>query len=505
DLPLKEWIPYRDEYLAELLHLEGRGDFSLEVCPVCGLENDEEIAYRCLDCLGGDLKCQDCCVKEHQSHPLHIIEKWNGVFFEEVSLKSLGLVVQLGHHHGSPCSDPRFTRAFTVIHVNGIHDVCVGFCNCENKGRAGEWREQLLHRRWYPATHLNPRTCTTMEALNHFHVMTLQGKVTTYDYYNGLEKLRNNVGLKKQKDRYKPFSRSIRQFRHLKLLKRSGRGNDATRPVELTEKGELAIRCPACPWEGVNLPKDWKDGPEAQRFKFWLFLAIDACFRLKRRQVSSEGRDPALGGGWGYFVEWEPYRRFLLSVTDQQELSTCSGLSTLTGANRDSRGYASTGVNLGVCARHEFVQANGAGDLQKGERYVNMDYICASILRHHYPGLTKVFSYDIACQWSVHLAERLLKLPPLLRLNLIFHIVYFVVPKLHIYGHQLRCQLLFLLNWLWGAGRTDGEGIERPWAHMGPVATSTRDMGPGSRQDTLDDHFGHWNFIKLVGLGKRIK
>ncbi|THV00682.1 hypothetical protein K435DRAFT_656708 [Dendrothele bispora CBS 962.96] len=26
-------------------------------------------------------------------------------------------------------------------------------------------------------------------------------------------------------------------------------------------------------------------------------------------------------------------------------------------------------------------------------------------------------------------------------------------------------------------------------------------MGPGSRHDTLDDHWGHWNWVKLIGLG----
>jgi hypothetical protein len=51
-------------------------------------------------------------------------------------------------------------------------------------------------------------------------------------------------------------------------------------------------------------------------------------------------------------------------------MSTCSGLAALDYANtKFSRGYAATGVGLGVCARHEFVQKNGAGDLQKGERY----------------------------------------------------------------------------------------------------------------------------------------
>jgi hypothetical protein len=50
-------------------------------------------------------------------------------------------------------------------------------------------------------------------------------------------------------------------------------------------------------------------------------MAIDACFRLKRRLVSSWLKDPSLGSGWSYPVEHEPYRQFLLTVTDQKEVS----------------------------------------------------------------------------------------------------------------------------------------------------------------------------------------
>jgi hypothetical protein len=51
------------------------------------------------------------------------------------------------------------------------------------------------------------------------------------------------------------------------------------------------------------------------------FLAIDACFRLKRRLVSSFLKDPSLGSGWSYMVEAVLYRQFLLTVTDQKEVS----------------------------------------------------------------------------------------------------------------------------------------------------------------------------------------
>ena len=36
-------------------------------------------------------------------------------------------------------------------------------------------------------------------------------------------------------------------------------------------------------------------------------------------------------------------------------------------------GLRTTGVGLCLCARHEFVQPCGVGDLQKGERYVYLE------------------------------------------------------------------------------------------------------------------------------------
>lgn len=90
---------------------------------------------------------------------------------------------------------------------------------------------------------------------------------------------------------------------------------------------------------------------------------------MKRRLVSNEKKDPSLTNGNAYFVEDTPYRRYLLTKTDQKEMSSCTGLSALDHANtKFSQGYASTGAGIAVCARHEFILPGGAGDLQKGER-----------------------------------------------------------------------------------------------------------------------------------------
>jgi hypothetical protein len=84
-----------------------------------------------------------------------------------------------------------------------------------------------------------------------------------YDYYSVLEKLTNNTGVKPP-NRYHAFLRMVREYAHLLMLKRAGRGHART-GILGTKAGELAVRCPCCPHPGVNLPEDWeKAGPGDQ-------------------------------------------------------------------------------------------------------------------------------------------------------------------------------------------------------------------------------------------------
>ena len=52
-----------------------------------------------------------------------------------------------------------------------------------------------------------------------------------------------------------------------------------------------------------------------------MVIAVDANFRLKRRAISSNQRDPALGSGMGYFVEDTEYRKHVLRYADQKDVS----------------------------------------------------------------------------------------------------------------------------------------------------------------------------------------
>ena len=135
-------------------------------------------------------------------------------------------------------------------------------------------------------------------------------------------------------------------------------------------------------------------------------------------------------------------------------------------------------------------------------RYANRDYIFVSQRRHICERLKILFSYDIACQYCKKFSPRMLCLPSFLRFTVNPSLFIFAIPKLHIHGHRPACQAQYSLKYLFGSGQTDGEGIECTWAMMGPVATSTKEMGPGHRHDTLDDHWGYWNWLKLIRLGK---
>ncbi|SJL18909.1 uncharacterized protein ARMOST_22511 [Armillaria ostoyae] len=498
--PLKFWAGdkarpgYRQEYLEELVRRKGRGGNSPSTCPTC---HNGIPLFRCTECSASRLECQNCCVRRHETMPLHIVRQWNGTFFQKTSLRDLGLRVQLGHEDGSRCLNPERGHVhFTVIHVNGLHEVAVDFCNC--------WltvphRQQMLRYEWFPATVLQPRSATTFQALDLFMACTLTGKMSAFDFYKAMTYLTDALGLDIPKNRYKPLLCMVREYRHLLLLLRAGKGNECDGASRVAP-GELAMECPACPNPHVNLPEDWRDAPPLLQYLYRKLVAIDANFRLRNLLRSDDITDPGLHTGLAYFVEAEKYKAHVAKYATQKDISTCSGFKTLSHAEtKNSTGLRATGVVMCICGRHEMVGKLSVGDLQKGERYCNTDYVTCSALSGC--ALTSLFfTYDIACQWFPGLTERMKALPEDLRIH---HEIRLDcgVPKLHCRAHKLECQCRYSMNIQPGVGRLDGEGIERLWAIMNGCASSTKEMGPGSRRDTLDCHFNFLNWGKFVSFG----
>lgn len=130
-----------------------------------------------------------------------------------------------------------------------------------------------------------------------------------------------------------------------------------------------------------------------------------------------------------------------------------------------------------------------------------MDYIFWSTLLTSAVVLV-VASYDIACSWSVDLKHRFKKFfSTSTWVGLLALTIYYLVPKLHLETHGVKCRVRYSFNFHWGVGRTHGESVEQTWAPMGAVVTSTREMGPNARRFTLEDQWAGWNHTKLLNLG----
>ncbi|KAJ7016376.1 hypothetical protein C8F04DRAFT_981782 [Mycena alexandri] len=493
---------YRDETLDEMLRGEGRG--SAEFYKVCAKCKKADPLFRCArqSCIGPGMYCETCIVEQHRQLPTHMIEKWNGEFFRPLAQNELEVDarLQLGHVPGSYC--PKVTAAhkdFVIIDTHGIRTVKLNFCGCDS---TITHRQQLMRAFLWPATSLDPQTCATFNAIHLFELQNCLGKISAYDFVRSLELLSNNDGLEPTADRRRAFRAIVRQYRMMTMLKRAGRGH-ADSGVTGTGQGELALDCRMCPQPGKNLPEgwdeiDWDQMDEDQRYKYFLFLAEDANFKLINRNVSTEERDPVVDDGAGYFCNRADYAEHIHKHVDEEEISSCSGFQAMFLANaKKVKGLRVTGVGGVTCARHNMWRPNGMGDLQAGERYCNMDFIFFSAVLN-FTLMWLVLSYDIACQFSKNVWKRMEVLPAKYHLNINRLNVRWMVPNFHLPPHKKGCHSAFSFHWLWGAGCTHGETVEQNWEFLNGAAGATKLMGLGARLTMLEGLLAFHNWRRLV-------
>ncbi|KAF7372487.1 hypothetical protein MVEN_00110400 [Mycena venus] len=481
DDPREQWARLDcTTFLDKLLWLDGHGEHGYQQSRCaeegCGTEEPD---FQCLECMDPSLYCEGCMVKMHQRTPLHRLEKWDGTQFKPKMLKTLKWRIQLGHRLNEPCNNPEPSHGDDFVII------------------------QLLHTRLYPATGTNPRSAATFGALERFDLLSLESKCSVYQFYNSLARETDNTGSEPLRERYEEFLRMTRQWQNLHLLKRAGRGHDpAEDRIATTNPGECALLCPACPQPGKNLPPRWEKFPFEKGYLYALFVALDANFCLKRRDVSSKEKDPGLGTGWALFGDIKKYMEHLDKHWDyKQERSTCVAHDAVDKPDCESLGTASSGICTVDCARHNMKRPLGVRDLQKGERYINMDYMFFMSIAGS-PLLRLFVSYDITCQWHKNIWDRM----KLFELDVQFKedkkYIVFLVPKFHLPTHIELCNILFSFNLTPFVGRTDGEAPERSWADTNRLANNTSVSGPGAPRDTLDHHFQDSNWKKIVHVGR---
>ncbi|KAJ7027962.1 hypothetical protein C8F04DRAFT_1212258 [Mycena alexandri] len=476
------WRQLKQFFLDETVRHDGLGDaLDEKACPCCKKAYTKQTRrFRCTEC-GVFVQCLDCVISRHSLSPLHRLkyQEWTGTFWAATTLMKLGLVYQLGHG-GHPCRRPApKVHEMVVLDTEAVHTVSYRYCGCDSADHANNL-EQLMRNEWYPATTVDPDTCATFRSLKVFRILNVVGNINVHDFVGSIERQTDPSQVEK--------------------VPRTGRGHDAA-GLDATANGECALLCWPCPHDEKNLPKGWRDVVPEFQFLYMLILALDANFRLKNRLRANERDDPPLGDGWGYIVEDKPYKEHLRTYVAEKDVSTCIAFAAL--LQKDTRlttGLRCSGVGGVVCARHEVVRPQGIGDLQKGERYANMDYILLSSIL----GITALYlaiSYDIACQWQINLRERMEKMPERLRLDLALITLLFALPVWHAAAHEVSCQNKNSLTYLDGVGRTDGEGIERTWSVLNPIAWATKEMGRGGRADCIEDKIDHHNFEKNINQG----
>ena len=122
-----------------------------------------------------------------------------------------------------------------------------------------------------------------------------------------------------------------------------------------------------------------------------------------------------------------------------------------------------------------------------------MDYALCSALKYKGfdPSQPVLFGYDINCQYSVYLPERI-KAGEYLQVRDDLVLV-FGIGLFHVHGHQASCTPRYSLTYIRGAGMSAGEILESLWSVVNDAARTTTTMSLGNRAEVLDAIMGDSN------------
>ncbi|KAI0324339.1 hypothetical protein GY45DRAFT_1395263 [Cubamyces sp. BRFM 1775] len=459
---------------------------------------------RCRECHTKEPLCADCAVLAHRNLPFHWVEIWNGGYFERSDLLDLGFVLYLGHH-GSPCPNIP-TRgapvAFVIVHINGVHRCKLHYCHCP--GSLSQLR-QLVRADLFPATLERIETAFTCEVLERFHVDYDISKRSTQDFVEILKVLSaGNKETGEVKDRYRDFMISSRIYRHLTLVKRSGRQHQVVIPGRLRQ--DLTVPCMTCPIPGFNLPSDWRDTPEHLRYLHRIVFCADGNYSLKKKTKPDDAHDMALSSGQGYIIPHVDMKEYLTKkyrgkAPEPDDIPIiCSGFKIPRSQRPGKFKHVDVSGVLSFMCDHLHFRPGGTADLQTAETWGHFDYCLAGALKGTEELFERGVSYDVICSSICHILDRFEQWKP--ELLPIIRELKMLLPKLHMHAHKDLCQIVYAFCYAHGFGHRHGEGVETPWAELNIAGLSTREMTAGARHDALTSLYNYWNWQKTQKMGK---
>jgi len=278
---------------------------------------------------------------------------WTGQFYDNITLRDLGYVLNLGHNgHSCPNNMEEsggnwFCNHFTIIHSTGIFVHWLNWCNDE---KVKDQHLQLLRFGIFPSTVIKPQSAFTFDVLDHFLIDALECKTSARSFYQKLHWLYAfpdslPVSLSTTpcfllyiviQDHYHELLRVSWMWRDLSNRKQAGFGHDTER---YPGPGDLTIFCPSCPQPGINLPENWREVYTrllffsicGQSFDYWLYsharditahqYVVDGNFTVQHMDMKKPENDIPLSDGLGYMVQDGPYQTHIATVPESKEVS----------------------------------------------------------------------------------------------------------------------------------------------------------------------------------------
>uniref|UniRef100_A0A1I8HMS9 CxC1 domain-containing protein n=1 Tax=Macrostomum lignano TaxID=282301 RepID=A0A1I8HMS9_9PLAT len=202
--------------------------------------------------------------------------------------------------------------------------------------------------------------------------------------------------------------------------------------------------CPAC-----HVKNETSDNPSP------VFLMMDACFGIRHRRNAGKATMPPASG-------------FFIDVDHSNGVQPSEG---------HCANWSAGGRGQGLTSGAELIATNWI--LNYSECMVQQ------MLRDIPPHVPIIVSYDISCKLAGRFCDPRLT---------------FVLPALHVYGHVLRCQLLFGIRATESVGLIDGESVERIWPPFRRFGPQVKEMAQDNRRNFLNYVADTMNFARIMSI-----
>jgi hypothetical protein len=158
-----------------------------------------------------------------------------------------------------------------------------------------------------------------------------------------------------------------------------------------------------------------------------------------------------------------------------------------------------SGIVAIACARHGCFAPNSIVDLIRGEQQKNVDWALLEAVRSTSvsPSQGVMLMYDIACQYYIHLKDRIgTKLPLGLEVDR-------AIGSFHVHAHKEACFFRYGAAFIPGTGVCAGEILESLWSNLNTITPATRTATLAHRAELIDDHAADSNHKKSLAIGEQ--